>query len=115
MLRQMERGTIHLLAKRGKSIRQIAEELGRSPTTVVRVLHEPVERQPARRHRRSQVDPYRPRIEQWIRDGLTAERMLELARTDPEQPYPGGHSVWRGYGPRVPPEPAHQQPRAPWA
>src|SRR5258707_495992 len=93
----MERGTMHLLAKRGKSIRQIAEELARSPTTVARVLHEPVERQPARRHRRSQVDPYRPRIEAWIREGLTAERMLELARADPERPYPGGHSVWRGY------------------
>jgi len=47
MLRQMERGTIHLMAKRGKSIRRIAEELGRSPTTVSRALHEPVERQPA--------------------------------------------------------------------
>ena len=93
MLRQMERGTIHLMAKRGKSIRRIAEELGRSPTTVSRALHESVERQPARRHRRSLVDPYRPRIEAWVREGLTAERMLELARADPERPYPGGHSV----------------------
>ncbi len=109
MLRQMERGTIHLLAKRGKSIRQIAEELARSPTTIARVLHEPVERQPASRHRHSQVDPYRSRIEQWVRDGLTAERMLELARADPEQPYPGGHSVWRDYVRRVRQELAHDQ------
>lgn len=109
MLRQMERGTIHLLAKRGKSIRQIAEELGRSPTTVARVLHEPVARQPASRQRGSQVDPYRPRIEAWIGEGLTAQRMLELARADPERPYPGGHSVWRDYVRRVRQELAHEQ------
>ncbi len=109
MLRQMERGTIHLMAKRGKSIRRIAEELGRSPTTVSRALHEPVEQTPAKRHRRSLVDPYRPRIEAWVREGLTAERMLEMARADPEQPYPGGHSVWRGYVRRVRQEMAHEQ------
>lgn len=34
MLRQLERSTIHLLAKRGKSQRQIARELGYSRTTV---------------------------------------------------------------------------------
>src|ERR687894_519481 len=80
MLRQMERSTIHVLAKRGKSIRQIAAELGRSPTTISRVLQEPVDRQPAKRYRRSKVDPYRPQIERWVGEGLTAERMLELAR-----------------------------------
>jgi len=105
----MERGTMHLLAKRGKSIRQIAEELGRSPTTVARVLHEPVEQQPAARQRGSQVDPYRPRIEAWIREGLTAQRMLELARADDAQPYPGGHSVFRAYVRRVRQELAHER------
>jgi IS30 family transposase len=40
MLRQMERSAVHVLAKRGKSIRRIAAELGRSPTTIARVLHE---------------------------------------------------------------------------
>lgn len=109
MVRQMERGTMHLLAKRGKSIRQIAAELGRSPTTVARVLHEPVEQQPARRQRGSQVDPYRVQIEAWIGEGLTAQRMLELARGDPDRPYPGGHSVWRDYVRRVRQELAHEQ------
>jgi transposase len=88
----MERSAIHLMAKRGKSIRQIAEELGRSPTTISRVLQEPVDRAPARRRRRSQVDPYRPRIEQWLAEGLSVVRMLELARSDPEQPYAGSRS-----------------------
>jgi transposase len=109
MLRQMERSTIHLLAKRGKSQRQIAEELGRNRRTVARVLQEPVERAPAKRHRRSIVDPYRPQIAQWIHDGLTAERMLELVRADPDQPYPGGHSVWRAYVRRLREELAHEQ------
>ncbi len=91
----MERSTIHLLAKRGKSLRQIAQELGRSPTTVARVLREPVDRAPARRRRPSVVDPYREQIAQWVREGLTGVRMLELARADPARPYPGRHTVFR--------------------
>ncbi|GAC1552783.1 MAG: hypothetical protein NVS2B9_17970 [Myxococcales bacterium] len=106
----MERSTIHLLSKRGRSIRQIAAELGRSPTTVSRILHEPVDRQPTKRYRRSKVDPYRLQIERWVREGLTAERMLALARADAERPYTGGHSVFRGYVRRIRRE--QQQQRA---
>ena len=43
----MERSTIHLLHKRGKSQREIARELGRSQSTVARALSEPVDRQPS--------------------------------------------------------------------
>jgi transposase len=95
MLRQMERSLIQLLHKRGRSQRQIAEELGHSRTTVGRVLAEPVDQQPARRPRRSLVDPYRGQISQWVRAGLSGVRMLELARTASEPPYPGGRSVFR--------------------
>lgn len=101
MLRQMERSTIQVLAKRGKSIRQIAAELGRSPTTISRVLREPVTQTPARRRRRSKVDPYRAQIVAWVEAGLTAERMLALARADPTAPYTGGHSVFRGLVRRI--------------
>jgi transposase len=66
----MERSAIHVMAKRGKSIRQIAEEVGHSPTTISRVLQEPLDRSPARRHRRSQVDPYRHQIDQWLEERL---------------------------------------------
>ncbi|CAA9225628.1 MAG: hypothetical protein AVDCRST_MAG26-741 [uncultured Chloroflexia bacterium] len=90
----MERSTIQVLAKRGKSQRQIAKELGHSRATIARALTEPVDRQPAKRHRASQVDPYRPQIEQWVRDGLSIVRMLELVRADPERPYTGGRSVF---------------------
>ena len=95
MLRPMERSTIHLLHKRGRSQREIARELGHSRTTVARLLTEPVDRRPERRQRRSVVDPYREQLAQWVKDGLTAERMLELVRGDPEHPYRGGHSVFR--------------------
>ncbi len=74
MLRQMERSTIHLLAKRGKSRRAIARELGISRITVARALEEPVDRQPARRDRASTVDPYRSQIEGWLKEGLSVVR-----------------------------------------
>ncbi len=90
----MERSTIQLLAKRGKSQREIAHELGRSRTTIQRVVQEPVSQAPAHRHRASQVDPFRPQIEQWLHQGLSTVRMLELARSDPTHPYPGGRSVF---------------------
>ena len=92
MLRQMERSAIHLMAKRGTSIRQIAEELGRSPTTISRVLREPPDRAPAERHRASLVDPYQRQITAWLDAGLSVVRMLELARSDEVQPYTGGRS-----------------------
>jgi transposase len=94
MLQQMERSAIKLLAQRGKSQREIAKELGRRRTTVARALAEPVDQAPARRRRPSHVDPYRAQIEQWIGEKLTAVRMLELARSDPDHPYTGGRSVF---------------------
>jgi transposase len=91
----MERSAIHLLHKRGTSQRQIARELGYSRVTVARALTEPFDRPPPRRQRRSITDPYRAQMQGWVKDGLTAARMLELARADPEHPYTGGHSVFR--------------------
>ena len=95
MLRRMERSTIHLLAKRGKSQREIAQELGRSRNTIARVLSEPVDQRPARRRRKRITDSWREQIASWIKDGLSAVRMLELARADADQPYGGCASVWR--------------------
>jgi IS30 family transposase len=90
MLRQMERSAIHLMAKRGKGIRRIATEFGRSPTTIARVLQEPVEQQPTKRRRHSNVEAYRTQIEHGIGERLSNVRILEFARADPEQPYRGG-------------------------
>jgi transposase len=101
MLRQMERSAIKVLAKRGLSQRRIAQELGRSPTTIARVLKEPVDQRPAARRRRSKVDPYRPQIEQWLTAGLSIVRMLELARADPDRPYTGGRAVFSDHVRRI--------------
>jgi transposase len=91
----MERSAILLLKKRGLSQRQIARQLGYDRETVARVLHDGVDRPPLQRARPSQVDPYHDRIVTWVRQGLSGVRMLELARADPDQPYRGGHSVFR--------------------
>src|SRR5260370_10513099 len=88
----MERSAIHVMAKRGKSIRQSAEDLGHSRTAIARVRHEAVDRAGAARRRGSQVDPYRTQIAQWLREGLSVVRMLELARADAAQPYGGSRS-----------------------
>jgi transposase len=91
----MERSTIHLLHKRGKSQREIASELGRSRSAVARALSEPVDRQPSGRRRKSSVDAFREQIAEWLKQGLSGVRMLELARDDADHPYVGGSSVWR--------------------
>jgi transposase len=91
----MERSTVHLLHKRGKSLRAIAAELGYSKTTIARALSEPVDKPPSRRQRVSLVDPWRSQIAEWLRQGLSGVRMLELARDDREQPYHGCASMWR--------------------
>jgi transposase len=96
----MERSAIHLLCKRGKSLRAIAAELGHSTTTIARALSEPVDQPSSRRPRVSLVDPWRSQIAEWLRQGLSGVRMLELARDDPEQPYRGCDSVWRAAGRR---------------
>lgn len=91
----MERSAVHLLRKRGKSLRAIAAELGHSKTTIARALSEPVDQPPARRQRVSLADAWRSQIAEWLRQGLSGVRMLELARDDAEQPFRGCDSVWR--------------------
>jgi transposase len=91
----MERSTIHLLHKRGKSQREIASELGRSRSAVARALSEPVDRQPSGRRRKSSVDAFREQIVEWLKQGLSGVRMMELARDAADHPYVGGSSVWR--------------------
>jgi hypothetical protein len=94
MVRQMERSAIHVMAKRGKSVRQIAAELGRSPTTIARVVPEPVDTPPPPRRRRSKVEASRPQIAAGIGEGLANVRILERARADLEQPYRGGRTIF---------------------
>jgi hypothetical protein len=57
-------------------------------------LKEPVDRTPTKRRRRSQVDVYRADIDRWLAQGLTATKMLAIARADLERPYAGSRSVF---------------------
>jgi IS30 family transposase len=92
MLRQMERSAVQVLVKCGKSQRQIAKELGRNRRTIARALREPVDQGAGTRQRGSQVDPYRARIEQRVQESLPVVRMLELVRSDLDQPYQGSRN-----------------------
>jgi IS30 family transposase len=69
---------VHLLHKRGKSLRTIASALGRSKSTIARALSEPVDRQSESRRRKSNVDPFRDQIAEWLKQGLSGVRMMEL-------------------------------------
>ncbi len=88
----MERSTVQVLVKRGKSQRQIAKELGRNRRTIARALREPVDQAAGKRQRGSQVDVYRAQIEQWVGAALPVVRMLELVRSEGEPPYAGSRS-----------------------
>ena len=78
----MERSTIHLLHKRGKSQREIASELGRSRSAVARALSEPVDRQSSGRRRKSSVDAFREQIAEWLKQGLSGDIAAFLDESD---------------------------------
>ena len=86
MLRRMERSTIQLLHKRGKSQREIAREFGRSRATVALALAEPVDRAPQRRRRAKVTDPYRERIAGWVN-----RQSVESTRRRESVPLPRRH------------------------
>lgn len=68
--------------------------MGFDRETVARVLREGTSPPTLHRKRASIVDPYRGQIAQWVKKGLSAVRMLELARVE-EPAYKGGHAVFR--------------------
>ncbi|MGH7860797.1 MAG: helix-turn-helix domain-containing protein [Candidatus Dormibacteraceae bacterium] len=109
----MERSTIHLLAKRGRSQRTIARELGMSRVTVARALQEPADTAPRHRQRRSIADPFAAQIQQWLGENLSIVRMLELARTDPDHPFLGRISVFGDAVRRIRREVAEKQADVP--
>lgn len=94
MIDFMERSTMKLLKKRGRSITQIAEGLGRDRKTVRSALLQPAEVKYQRPKRKSIVDPFEDKIIQWIEEDIPAVVMLERVRNDPQKPYQGGRSVF---------------------
>ncbi|GAC1430819.1 MAG: hypothetical protein NVSMB62_28060 [Acidobacteriaceae bacterium] len=93
----MDRSTIHYLKHKGWSNTQIAEFLGHHRDTIARVLREPLDQQPAPRHRPSAVASFAAQIQNWLDQKLSVQRMLELARGDADHPYLGSAAAFYDY------------------
>lgn len=93
----MERSTIHYLKQKGWTNVQIAEFLGHHRDTIARALREPVDQQPAPRQRQSAVAVFHDQIHAWLDQKLSVQRMLELAREDPDHPYLGSIAAFYDY------------------
>jgi transposase len=97
MLKFMDRSTIHNLKRKGYTNVEIADWVQCHRDTVAKVLREPLDKEPAPRPRASQVAVFHAQIEQWLDDKLSVQRMLELARADPEHPYQGSDPAFYAY------------------
>lgn len=93
----MERSTIHDLKQQGWTNVQIAELLDHHRDTSARVLRAPVDQQPAQRQRQSAVAVFADQIRAWLDQKLRVQRMLELAREDPDHPYLGSAAACYDY------------------
>src|SRR5947208_7797956 len=97
MLRYMERSTIYYLKQKGWSNVQIAAFTGHHRDTIARVLREEVEKKPKTRERISAVAVFDAQIREWLEQGISVIRMLELARANTDHPYTGGETAFYDY------------------
>ena len=93
----MDRATIHYLHQKGWTKVEIAEFVGHHRDTITRVLREPLDQRPAPRARQSSVALFDAQIHSWLDQRLSVQRMLELARADPEHPYTGQATAFYDY------------------
>lgn len=93
----MDRSTIYFLHHKGWSNVEIAEFVGHHRDTITRVLREGVDRQPAPRQRSSAIAVFDTQIRSWLEQKWTVQRMLEVARTDPDHPYIGSAAAFYDY------------------
>ena len=61
------------------------------------MLREPLDQQPATRQRTSAVAVFDAQIRTWLDQHLSVQRMLELARADPDHPYRGKDAAFYDY------------------
>jgi transposase len=97
MLNFMDRATIYYLHQKGWTTVEIAAFVGHHRDTITRVLREPLDHQPAPRARPSAVAVFDAQIRTWLDQHLSVQRMLELARADPEHPYTGQATAFYDY------------------
>lgn len=93
----MDRSTVYLLHQKGWTNVEIADFLGHHRDTIARVLREPLDQQPAKRQRTSSVAVFDAQIRSWLDQHLSVQRMLDLARSDPDHPYRGKDSAFYDY------------------
>ncbi len=97
MLNFMDRSTIYLLHQKGWANTEIADFLGHHRDTIARVLREPLDQQPATRQRTSSVAMFDAQIHTWLDQHLSVQRMLDLARSNPDHPYRGKDAAFYDY------------------
>jgi transposase len=97
MLNFMDRSTIYFLHQKGWTNLEIAEFVGHHRDTIARVLREGVDCQPPPRQRTSAIALFDAQIRTWLDQKWTVQRMLEVARTDPDHPYTGSAAAFYDY------------------
>ncbi len=97
MLRYMDRSTIHYLKQKGWSNTQIGQFVGHHRDTIAKVLREPLDKEPAPRERTPQAAAFKGQIEGWLDQGLSVQRMLELAHEDATHPFTGSDAAFYNY------------------
>jgi len=97
MLRYMDRSTIHYLKQKGWTNTQIGAFVGHHRDTIAKVLREPLDKEPAPRERTPQAAAFKDQIEGWLDEGLSVQRMIEVARTDPAHPFEGSDAAFYNY------------------
>jgi len=97
MLRYMDRSTIHYLKQKGWTNTQIGQFVGHHRDTIAKVLREPLDKGPVPRERTPQAAVFKGQIEGWLDQGLSVQRMLELAHEDPDHPFAGSDAAFYNY------------------
>ncbi len=97
MLRYMDRSTIHYLKQKGWTNTQIGQFVGHHRDTIAKVLREPLDKEPAPRERTPQAAAFKAHIEGWLDQGLSVQRMLELAHEDAAHPFTGSDAAFYNY------------------
>ena len=93
----MDRSTIYLRHQKGWTNVGIADFLGHHRDTIARVLREPRDQQAAKRQRTSSVAVFDVQIRAWLDQHLSVQRMLDLARADPDHPDRGKDAAFYDY------------------
>ncbi len=95
MLKKEDYAVIKALAQRGVYLKDIASELGVHPKTVRRALHRGSAPAPARLHRGSKLDPFKPLVDQLLHEGVW--NGVVILRELQARGYTGSSTILRDY------------------